>query len=73
MANFNFVGAVCNVDDVPAAIVLRIGGREISICRDYRKRYYTPHPLIESRTSIASGYLELLLLRIWLIRLCKAR
>ena len=52
---------------------LRIGDREISICRDYRKRYYTPNPIIEWRTGHASGYLELLFLRIWLIRLCAAR
>lgn len=73
MANFYSVGAGCDFDDVPAAIVLQIGGREISICRDYRKRYYTPNPLIELRTSLASGYLEVLLLRMWVIRLCEAR
>ncbi|PUA18850.1 hypothetical protein [Glaciimonas sp. PCH181] len=73
MANFNSVGAGYDFNDVPAAIVLQIGGREISICRDYRKRYYTPNPLIELRTSLASGYLEVLLLRMWVIRLCEAR
>ncbi|QRX85143.1 hypothetical protein [Glaciimonas sp. PAMC28666] len=59
----------------PAMVGLRIGigGREISISRDNRKRYYTPNPIIEWRTGLAPGYLELLFLRIWLIRLCAAR
>ena len=52
---------------------LGIGGREISICRDNRKRYYTPNPIVEWRTGLTSGYLELLFLRIWLIRLCAAQ
>jgi hypothetical protein len=57
----------------PMSFLLRLGRREIFVCRDFRKRYYKVNPLIDCSTGIEPGHLEVLLLRRWLLILSKAR
>jgi len=57
----------------PTSFLVRFGRREIFVCRDFRKRYYHVNPVIDCSTGVEPGYLELLLLRRWLIILSKAR
>lgn len=49
------------------ALLVRTAKREILVCRDFRKRYYTVNPLIECGTGIEPGYVEVLLMRRWLL------
>lgn len=51
----------------------RFGKREISIRKDFRKRLYRTHPIIECCAGPAAGHLEILLLRCWLVVFSKAR
>lgn len=53
--------------------LLRIGRREVSICQDFRKRFYATNPVIECRAGVNPGHVEILLLRSWLIVFSKAR
>lgn len=52
---------------------IRLGKREISIGRDFRKRYYAVNPVLDCCTANERGYIEIVLLRKWLIILSKAR
>lgn len=52
--------------------LLRMGKREMLVCRDFRKRYYAVNPVIELDTGVEAGHLEVLLLRRWLLILSKA-
>ena len=54
------------------SFLLRIGQREISICKDFRKRFYQTNPLIECRAGVNPGHVEVLLLRSWLIVFSRA-
>lgn len=54
------------------AFLVRIGQREISISRDFRKRFYQTNPFIECRAGINAGHVEVLLLRQWLVVFSKA-
>lgn len=58
---------------VSNAFLMRIGRREVSICQDFRKRFYTTNPVIECRAGVNPGHVEVLLLRSWLIVFSKAR
>lgn len=51
----------------------RLGHREVTICRDFRKRFYSVNPLLDCGAGIERGYLEILVLRRWLFVLAKAR
>jgi len=55
------------------SFLLRIGQREISICKDFRKRFYQTNPLIECRAGVNAGHVEVLLLRSWLVVFSKAQ
>ncbi|MBI3284642.1 MAG: hypothetical protein HYZ65_07290 [Burkholderiales bacterium] len=57
----------------PASFLLRLGSREIFVCRDFRQRYYSVNPLIDCATGIQAGHLEILLFRKWLVILSKAK
>ena len=57
---------------VSNAFLMRIGCREISVCPDFRKRFYPTNPFIECRAGVNPGHLEVLLLRSWLIVFSKA-
>jgi hypothetical protein len=56
----------------PSAFLMRLGRREMVVCRDFRKRYYAVNPLIECDTGIEAGHVEVLLMRRWLLILSKA-
>jgi hypothetical protein len=56
----------------PSSFLMRLGRRELRVCRDFRKRYYAVNPLIECDTGIEAGHLEVLLMRRWLLILSKA-
>lgn len=56
----------------PSAFLLRMGQRELLVCRDFRKRFYAVNPLIECDTGVEPGHLEVLLMRRWLLILSKA-
>lgn len=51
----------------------RIGQREISVCRDFRKRFYQANPLIECRAGVNPGHVEVLLFRSWLVVFSQAK
>jgi hypothetical protein len=57
----------------PTSFLMRFGRREIFVCRDFRKRYYSVNPLIDCSTGVEPGHLELLVFRKWLVILSKAR
>ncbi|WP_019140459.1 hypothetical protein [Noviherbaspirillum massiliense] len=57
----------------PDSFAIRLGNREIFICRDFRKRYYWVNPVIECSAGLQPGHLEILLFRRWLVILSKAR
>lgn len=57
----------------PTSCLLRLGRREMFICRDFRNRYYNVNPIIDFGAGIEPGHLEILLFRKWLIILSKSR
>jgi hypothetical protein len=56
----------------PTSFLVRMGKREMLVCRDFRKRYYAVNPIIECDTGIEQGHVEVLLMRRWLLILSKA-
>jgi hypothetical protein len=56
----------------PASFLVRMGQRELRVCRDFRKRYYAVNPVIECDTGTEPGHVEVLLMRRWLLILSKA-
>ena len=72
--------AMCNSNNerlrmapLPSAIRMRLGTRELLIRRDTRRRYCPVNLLLHCRTGLEPGYLELLLLRKWLVVFSRAR
>ncbi len=57
----------------PTSFTLRIGSREIFVCKDFRHRGYRVNPLVDCSTGVQAGHLELLILKRWLVILSKAR
>ena len=57
----------------PTSFLLRLGRRELFVCRDFRKRYYHVNPVLDCSTGIEAGHLEFLLFKRWLVILSKAR
>ncbi|MEB0141132.1 MULTISPECIES: hypothetical protein [unclassified Undibacterium] len=57
----------------PNSFMLRLGRREIFVCRDFRQRYYSVNPLFDCSTGIQAGHLEILFCKKWLIILSKAK
>lgn len=73
MANLHTIGTHLGSEYTPASFLIRLGRREISVCRDFRKRYYAVNPVVDCSTGSERGYIEIVLLRRWLIILSKAR
>lgn len=61
------------VEYAPMSFLLRLGRREIFVCRDFRKRYYRVNPILDCSTGVEAGHVELLLLKKWLVILSRAR
>jgi hypothetical protein len=73
MANLNTIGTRFGSEYVPSSIVMRFGRREIFVGPDFRKRYSSVSPILDCRTGIEPGYVELVLLRKWLVVLSRAQ
>lgn len=65
-------GAKFGLEYLPTSFMVRMGKREMLVCRDFRKRYYAVNPVIECDTGVEPGHLEVLLMRRWLLILSKA-
>jgi hypothetical protein len=65
-------GSRFGLEYAPTSFLVRMGKREMLVCRDFRKRYYAVNPLIECDTGIEPGHVEVLLMRRWLLILSKA-
>nr|WP_245200336.1 hypothetical protein [Herbaspirillum sp. LeCh32-8] len=57
----------------PSSLTIRLGRREIFICRDSYVRRYRVNPFVECSAGIEPGHVEILLFRRWLLVLSKAR
>ena len=57
----------------PTSFLMRMGRREMFVCRDFRNRYYSVNPIVDFGTGIEPGHLEILLFRKWLVILSKSR
>jgi hypothetical protein len=57
----------------PASFSLRLGRREIFVCRDTYVRRYRVNPVAEFNAGLQPGHLEIVLFRRWLVMLSKAR
>lgn len=73
MAHFHITETPPAYEYAPASVLIRLGRREISVGRDFRKRYYAVNPVLDCSTGCERGYIEIVLLRKWLIILSKAR
>lgn len=74
MAQLNHsFGTHFGLEYAPTSFLLRLGKREIFVCRDFRKRYYRVNPIVDCSTGVQAGHLELLILRRWLVILSRAR
>ena len=73
MANSHSFGTRFGSEYVPSSFVMRFGQREIFIGPDFRKRYSLLSPVLDCRTGSEPGYVELVLLRKWLIVLSRAK
>ena len=65
-------GSRFGLEYMPTSFLVRMGKRELLVCRDFRKRYYAVNPIIECDTGVQAGHLEILLMRRWLLILSKA-
>ncbi|WP_240162413.1 hypothetical protein [Glaciimonas sp. PAMC28666] len=55
------------VESTPYSILLRMGKRELFLCRDHYKRLYRSNPIIECTAGVQPGHLQILLFRRWLL------
>ena len=60
------------LEHAPAPFMMRFGRRELTVTRDFRKRFYPINPVIECDTGIEAGHVEVLLFGRWLLILSKA-
>lgn len=72
MASINFTDTSFGLPHAPNSFVIRLGKREIILCRDFRRRYYPVHFLLDCCIGTKRGYSEWVLLRKWLIILSPA-
>ncbi|MES2740243.1 MAG: hypothetical protein V4754_04755 [Pseudomonadota bacterium] len=73
MASLNSrFGSRFGLEYAPTSFLVRMGKREMLVCRDFRKRFYAVNPFIECDTGIEAGHVEVLLMRRWLLILSKA-
>ena len=68
----NALASRFGLEYAPSSFMVRMGRREMVVCRDFRKRYYAVNPLIECDTGVEAGHVEVLLMRRWLLILSKA-
>lgn len=61
------------LESSPTSFSLRMGRREIFVCRDTYVRRYRVNPVIECSAGLQAGHLQILLFRRWLVVLSKAR
>jgi hypothetical protein len=74
MAHLNqTLGARFGMEYAPTSFLIRLGKREIFVCRDFRNRYYSVNPIMDCSTGVQPGHLEVLLFKKWLVILSKAR
>jgi hypothetical protein len=73
MKTLHTIGPRFGLEYAPTSFLVRLGSREIFVCRDFRKRYYALNPILDCSTGIEPGHIELVLFRKWLIILSKAR
>jgi hypothetical protein len=74
MANLNtLLYGRFGLEYAPTSSLLRMGRREIFVCRDFRRRYYNVNRLIDCSLGIESGHVEVLLFRRWLVIFSRAR
>ncbi|CAN5501631.1 hypothetical protein BH11PSE11_BH11PSE11_13760 [soil metagenome] len=73
MASYNSISTHFGMEYAPTSLLVRLGRREIFVCRDFRKRYYALNPILDCSTGIEAGHIEFVFLRRWLIILSKAR
>ncbi len=45
----------------PTSFLMRLGRREIFVCRDFRQRSYYVNPMMDCSTGVQAGHLEILL------------
>lgn len=57
----------------PSSFTVRIGRREMFVCRDTYVRRYRVNPIIECSAGLEPGHVEILLFRRWLMVLSRAR
>ncbi len=60
-------GARFGLESTPSSFLLRMGRREIFVCRDTYVRRYRVNPIIECSAGLQAGHLEILLFRRWLV------
>ncbi|WP_186864201.1 hypothetical protein [Undibacterium griseum] len=56
----------------PTSFLVRLGRREMFVCRDFRQRAYRVNPILDCSTGVQAGHLEILVFKKWLIILSKA-
>jgi hypothetical protein len=57
----------------PNSFLIRLGSREIFVCRDFRSRPYRVHPIIDCSAGVQMGHVEVLIFRRFLLIFSKAR
>ena len=65
-------GSRFGMEYMPTSFLVRMGKREMLVCRDFRKRFYAINPIIECDTGVQPGHIEILLFSRWLLILSKA-
>ncbi|HCE07109.1 MAG TPA: hypothetical protein DEQ40_00620 [Oxalobacteraceae bacterium] len=74
MANsITFFGSPFGLAHAPAPSLFRLGRREIFVCKDFRKRFYSANRFVDCSAGVEPGHLEILLFRRWLVVLSMAR
>ena len=68
----NALASRFGLEYAPSSFMVRMGRREMVVCRDFRKRFYAVNPLIECDTGVEAGHVEVLLMRRGLLILSKA-
>nr|WP_315260474.1 hypothetical protein [uncultured Duganella sp.] len=66
-------GSRFGLEYLPTSFMVRMGQREMMVCRDFRKRFYAVNPIMECDTGVQAGHLEVLLFRRWLLILSKSK
>jgi len=74
MANSpTYFGSQFGLGYAPTPPLLRWGRREVFVCRDFRKRFYSVNRVVDCSSGAESGHLEILLFRKWLVILSATR